>query len=202
MPRSGGVELGERRQPVLGELARLQTADRRDERAVGHALRALANHVLHLGDRECGLDRAGLVARAAADQLYVEVVVDHPGDDRAAAQIDRIGAAARRAGRVADFDEAAVGDAYLRHDGTLRVHRVDLAVGEEQQASGRTGLSRHECRQQRQDREVPPVEAEESPSSFRTCFPLLTYCTFPRIPTTACRSAWSGSAVMFRIAQW
>ena len=77
MARRGGVELGQRRQPVLGELPRLQPADRGDERALGHALRALADDGLRLGDRERGFDRARLVAGAAAHELHVEVVVDH-----------------------------------------------------------------------------------------------------------------------------
>ncbi len=148
MSRRGRVELGECGHSVLGELPWLQTADRGDECAVWHALRPLADHVLHLRDRERGLDRACLVAGPAADQLHVEVVVDHPGDDRAAAQIDRIGATARRVGGVAYFDEAAIRDAHLRHDGALGVHRVDLAVDQQKQASGGTGLRRREGRQQ------------------------------------------------------
>ena len=88
MSRRGRIELGECRHPVLGELPRLQAANRGDECAVRYALRPLADDVLHLGDRERGLDRARLVTGAAADQLHVEVVVDHPGDDRAAAEID------------------------------------------------------------------------------------------------------------------
>ena len=40
--------------------------------------------------------------------------------------------------RVADFDESAVGDADFRHDGPLRVHRVNPPVGQEQQASAGT----------------------------------------------------------------
>ncbi len=140
MAWGSGVELGERGQAVLDELPRLQAADRGDEGAFGHALRALADDGLRVGDRVGGFDRAGLVARAAAHELHVEVVVDHSRNDRAAAQIDRVGAAARCAGAVTNLDESAVGHADLRHDGPLRVHRVDAAVGQEQQPS--TGTRR------------------------------------------------------------
>ena len=50
MSRRCGVELGQRRQPVLGELPRLEAADGGDECALRHTLRTLANHVLDLGD--------------------------------------------------------------------------------------------------------------------------------------------------------
>jgi hypothetical protein len=68
-----------------------------------------------------------------------------------AAQIDRVGATARRVRGIAHFDEAAVRDTHLRHDGALGIHRVNLAVGEEQQPSRRAGLRRHECRHQDDD---------------------------------------------------
>ena len=181
MSRRCGIELGQRRQPVLGELPRLQAADGGDECALRHTLRALANHVLHLGDRERGLDRPRLVARPAANELHVKVVVDHPGDDRAAAQVDGVGAAARRAGRVAHFDEPAVGDAHLRHDGALRVHGVDLPVGQQQETSARTRLGEHDGRQQHE----------------RCCRRDLKDSCYHRLSI-----GLAGSAVMFRVAQW
>ena len=139
---SRGVKLGEGRQPVLGELARHQPADRRDEGAFGDALRPLADHVLRFGDGEGRLDRARLVAGAAAHQLHVKVVVDHAGDDGPAPQVDRVGAAARGAGCVADLHEPAVGDAHLGHHRPLRVHGVDLPVGQQQEPPGGAGLRR------------------------------------------------------------
>jgi hypothetical protein len=149
MARRRGIELRQGGEPILGKLPRLQPADRRDEGAFGHRLRALPNHALDLGDRERGFDRPRLVARPAAHQLHVEVVVDHPGNDRAPAQIHRVGAAAGRTGCLAHFDERAVGNADFRHHCPLRIHGVDLPVGEQEEPAARTLLRMGHRRQQR-----------------------------------------------------
>jgi hypothetical protein len=91
-----------------------------------------------------GIEKAVSMARvsyrAAAHQLHVEMVVDHPGDHRAAAEVDGVGAAASGVRGVAHFDEPSIGDADLGHDGPLCVHRVDPAVRQQQQPSARARL--------------------------------------------------------------
>ena len=72
VPGSRRVQLGERRQPVLAELARHQAADRRNERALRHALGAFTDYVLRFSNGERRFDGACLVAGTAAHQLHVE----------------------------------------------------------------------------------------------------------------------------------
>ena len=82
-----GIELGQRRQPLLGELRRIPSAHRRDEAAGGHALRSRLDHRLHLGDRGRAFERR-VIPGPDAEQDDVIVVVDEAGHDRAAAQVD------------------------------------------------------------------------------------------------------------------
>ncbi len=97
-----GVELGERRQALLGELRRVPSAHRGDELSGRDALRARLDRRLHLGDRRRRFERR-VIAGADPEQDDVVVVVDEAGHDGPAAQIDlaraRDSVAVRRADR-------------------------------------------------------------------------------------------------------
>jgi hypothetical protein len=128
----GRIELGERRQTLLGELRGVPSAHRGDEAAGRHTLRARFDHRLHLGDR-CGAFERRVIARPDAEQHDVIVVVDEAWDDRTAAKVDLARAWARTLIPArADRGEAAVLDRHLAHRRIATIHRRDLAVGQMQ----------------------------------------------------------------------
>jgi hypothetical protein len=140
MLRCGRVEFGQRRQSVFGELAGLKPANRGNKGPCRHGLRTFADYRLRLADRKCRLDGARFVARPAADELHVKVVVDHPRNNGVTAKVDRVRTAARSARSVAQFHESSIRDAYFRHNRPIGVHRVNSPVGQQQQSSAGTSL--------------------------------------------------------------
>ncbi len=82
----------------------------------------------------------------------MEMVVDHPGNDGMAPEVNRIRTAAGSTGGVAHFNELSVGHEHFRHDRAPGIHRVNFPVGQQQQTAAGTilRLSRS-CAQQKHD---------------------------------------------------
>ncbi len=137
--RQRRVELGQRRQPYLGELVEVEAADRGDELAGRHASRAVAEGPLDVGDG-IGVLQRRVPPGPVAHQDDVVVVVDDARDGGAAAQVDRPGAVGhallRLAEAVAGVRDAAVVDGQHADDAPAAVHRVDLSIVEDQGALG------------------------------------------------------------------
>jgi hypothetical protein len=135
VPRHRRVELGPRRKTDVGlgggrgpEVVGVEAADGGDPRAARDAPRAGGVDLLDVRDRVGVLER-GVVARPVAHQDDVVVVVDDARHHRAASEVD--GAASAWDASV-DLDEAPVADHHAGDDAVLGVHRVDLAVVEDE----------------------------------------------------------------------
>ena len=117
----------------------VEASDRRDPSAGGNPRRASGIHRLNVRDGVRVLQRR-VVPGSIAHQHDVVVVVDDAGHDRASLQVDHLRALALMiAGTLTDLGEPSVLDGHLRHDAVRAVHRVDLAVPQDEIGS----LGRH-----------------------------------------------------------
>src|ERR671918_3188578 len=120
------VELGEVREPALGELPPRDAGERGDELPVRDGRRAGANDGLRGSDGERSLQSPLVVANRVSDPDEVDVVVDQAGDHRAALEVDDLGipyvADAAYRGELALFDQQRI------DDGVARVERVNAPV--------------------------------------------------------------------------
>ncbi len=145
MIRRRGVELGQRRESRSAggwnELIDVEAADRRDPLARGQLLRVRGDQLLHVGDRFRGLDPR-VVARAQPEQHDVIVVVDQPWHRGTALQVDDLGATRGAELAAADRRELVADHARRFHDLVAGIHRVDLAVRQQQVAAASAGLGK------------------------------------------------------------
>ena len=124
------VELGQGRQALLGKLHGRDRTDRGDElarRDLGAPRLHLRDHV---GDREDVLER-DVPAGPVADEDDVVVRVDDPRDHRAPLQVQHL-VGRMPVDAVADLEEAAILDQDLLHHSAGAVHRVDLALRQDE----------------------------------------------------------------------
>src|SRR5262249_51408995 len=138
------VELRQRGQPRIltrrEQLIPVKAADRGDPCTSRDRPGTGGNEFLHVGNRRSVLERH-VIAGTIPHEHDVVVVVDDAGYDRASSEVDHAGSRTRRRRRTIDGGETTVPDRHGGGNRVLAVHRVNLAVHEDELLVRLTGSS-------------------------------------------------------------
>ena len=145
----GAIELGAREgRLVVGELLDRPAAERVDPLTPRRGLRAGTQKLQRRLARFHAVEPHLVLPRGAGTQ-QMHVVVDEPGDDRAAAQIEAPGRGSGERGDVAvtpNGDNALAADRDRGGNREATVDGDDLAVRENDVCGLRLGSRHHDCR--------------------------------------------------------